>query len=87
MCESSHMRSGIEFRLLPEDRVRLEEITANRNRAQMHVSRAQIVLLSAAGCGTMEIIRQTGQSKLTVWRWQQRFMEAGVEGLLHDKTQ
>jgi hypothetical protein len=35
----------------------------------------------------MEIIRQTGQSKLTVWRWQQRFMEAGVEGLLHDKTQ
>ncbi len=80
------MRKGIEFQLLPEDRVRLEEIIANRNRAQKHVSRAQIVLLSAAGCGTMEITRQTSQSKPTVWRWQQRFMEAGVEGLLRDKT-
>ena len=80
------MRKGIEFQLLPEDRVRLEEIIANRNRAQKHVLRAQIVLLSAVGSGTMEIIRRTGQSKPTVWRWQKRFMEAGVEGLLRDKT-
>ncbi len=28
----------------------------------------------------------TGTSKATVWRWQARFMEAGVEGLLRDKT-
>jgi hypothetical protein len=28
----------------------------------------------------------TGTTKTTVWRWQARFMEAGVDGLLRDKT-
>ena len=28
----------------------------------------------------------TGKSKTTVWRWQERFAEAGVDGLLADKT-
>jgi transposase len=36
--------------------------------------------------GTMEIMERTGQSKPTVWRWQARFAEAGVDGLLRDKT-
>ena len=38
------------------------------------------------GVGTNEIMRQTGTSKTCVWRWQQRFMEEGVDGLLRDKT-
>jgi hypothetical protein len=38
------------------------------------------------GVGTNEIMRQTGTSKVTVWRWQERFMRAGVAGLLRDKT-
>jgi transposase len=36
--------------------------------------------------GTVEIMRQTGKSKPAVWRWQERFMRDGVEGLLRDKT-
>ncbi len=48
--------------------------------------RAEIVLLTAGGVGTMEIVRRTGQSKPTVWRWQRRFMEASVDGRLRDKT-
>ena len=44
------------------------------------------MLLSADGVGTNEIMRQTGTSKTCVWRWQQRFMEEGVSGLLRDKT-
>ena len=36
--------------------------------------------------GTAAIMRQTGKSKSVVWRWQERFMRAGVEGLLRDKT-
>lgn len=28
----------------------------------------------------------TGTAKTTVWRWQERFMEEGIEGLLRDKT-
>src|SRR5947209_14809091 len=34
----------------------------------------------------MEIQRQTGKGKPTIWRWQERFMKAGVDGLLRDKT-
>ena len=36
---------------------------------------------TAEGCGTMEIMRRAGVSKPCVWRWQRRFMEAGVDGL------
>lgn len=34
----------------------------------------------------MAIARQTGKSKRVVWRWQERFMAEGTEGLLRDKT-
>jgi hypothetical protein len=44
------------------------------------------VLLSAQGVGTNEIMRATEKAKTCVWRWQQRFMEAGTDGLLVDKT-
>jgi transposase len=50
------------------------------------VWRARIVLLSAAGVGTMAIQRQTGKGKPTIWRWQARFMAEGVDGLLHEAT-
>ena len=46
----------------------------------------RIVLLSADGVGTNAIMTATGKSKTTVWRWQARFAEAGVDGLLEDKT-
>ena len=29
-------------------------------------------------------MRRTGKSKACVWRWQERYMEEGVDGLLHD---
>lgn len=80
------MRLGISFQVSPEDQERLERLVADRNTPQKHVYRARIVLLSATGVGTMEIMARTGQSKPTVWRWQARFAEAGVDGLLQDKT-
>ena len=33
-----------------------------------------------------EVARQAGVSRPAVWRWQVRYAEAGVEGLLRDKT-
>jgi transposase len=42
--------------------------------------------LSDDGVGTNEIMRRTGKSKTCVWRWQERFMQEGYDGLLHDKT-
>ena len=56
------------------------------NSPQKHVWRARIVLLSADGVGTMAIQRRTGKGKPTIWRWQERFMAEGVDGLLHDAT-
>jgi transposase len=80
------MRTGVEVRISPGDQERLEAIVSSRNSPQKHVWRARIVLLSADGIGTMEIQRRTGRAKPTIWRWQRRFMEAGVEGLLRDAT-
>ena len=68
------------------DRARLAAIASDRNSPQKHVWRAQIVLLSADRLGTVAIMRRTGKAKPSVWRWQARYLEAGVEGLLHDKT-
>jgi transposase len=80
------MRPGISVTLTPADRRRLEALIRDRNSVQKHVWRAHIVLLSADGIGTNEIMRRTGKSKTCVWRWQERFAEEGVAGLLRDKT-
>ena len=80
------MRTGITLKVTAEDRARLEAIVADGNRPQKHVWRANIILLSAGGAGTVEVMRATGKSKTCVWRWQERFMGGGVDGLLKDKT-
>src|SRR5215217_819909 len=80
------MRTGVEVCLGVGDREGLEAVVSSRNSPQKHVWRARIVLLSADAVGTMEIQRRTGKAKPTIWRWQRRFMEAGVEGLLRDAT-
>jgi hypothetical protein len=80
------MRAGIVVNVTPVDRGRLEAIVADRCAPQKHVWRAQIILATADGCGTAEIMRQSGKAKPVVWRWQARFMAEGVDGLLRDKT-
>jgi len=80
------MRTGISFTVSPTDRQRLTALVKDRNAPQKHVWRAEIILLSADGVGTVEIMRQTGKSKTCVWRWQERFAVEGFEGLLRDKT-
>jgi hypothetical protein len=60
------MREGITVAVSASDRARLEAIVANRNSSQKHVWRARIVLLTADGLGTNEIMREAGISKVTV---------------------
>ena len=74
------MRPGVTIALSAVDRRRLEAIVGNRNAPQKHAWRAEIVLLTADGLGTVEIMRRTGKSKTCVWRWQERFAEEGVDG-------
>ena len=56
------MRKGIVVNVNGEDRLRLAAIVANRNSPQKHVWRVRIILLTADGLGTAEIMRHTGRS-------------------------
>ena len=80
------MRSGINIVVTASDRARLDALVAARGLPQKHVWRARIVLLTDDGLGTVAIMAATGKSKTCVWRWQERFMAEGVDGLLRDKT-
>jgi len=80
------MRTGIVVEVTTAERDRLEAVIADRNSPQKHVWRAGIVLATAEGLGTVAIMRRTSKSKTVVWRWQERFAQEGVDGLLRDKT-
>jgi transposase len=79
-------RSDICLYLGPADRAELRALISNRNTPRKLVWRAEIVLATADGHGTFEIMRRAHTSKPTVWRWQQRYLAEGVEGLKRDKT-
>ena len=72
--------------LSSEDRARLSAVIGDRNRLQKHVQRAKIVLHSAERRCVLDIARLSGVSRPAVWRWQRRYAEQGVDGLLRDKT-
>jgi hypothetical protein len=55
------MRAGII--VTSEDRGRLELIVGDRNTPQKHAVHARVILATAEGCGTLEIIRRSGLSK------------------------
>src|ERR1700682_950351 len=80
------MRAGIVVTVTRVDRRRLEAIVSNRCAPQKHVWRAKIILATADGCGTAEIMRRAGKAPPVVWTWQVRFMAEGVDGCLRDKT-
>ena len=80
------MRKGITIEITPADRKRLQSIIRDRSSPQKHVWRARIVLLTADGQGTTAIMRAVGKGKTVIWRWQERFMQAGIAGLARDKT-
>lgn len=68
------------------DCARLAAIAADRNRPRKHAARAWIILHSAERLEVAELACRAGISRPAVWRWQLRFAEAGVDGLLRDKT-
>jgi hypothetical protein len=47
------MRAGITVNVTPEHRRRLEVIVSDRSAPQKHVWRANIILATADGCGTV----------------------------------
>jgi transposase len=79
-------RDDICLYLSPDDRAELQSLVRNRNTPRKLVWRAEIILSTADGYGTFEIMRRAQTSKPTVWRWQARYLEEGVAGLKRDKT-
>ena len=86
MCYAWGMAHMVCPLISAEDRARLATIAADRNRPQKHAARARIILASADRLDVAEVARRAGVGRPAVWRWQQRFAEAGVDGLLRDKT-
>jgi transposase len=72
--------------LSPADRSALEEWVSGRNTPQKLVWRARIILLSADRTGVMAITRAVGMSKVTVARWQERYLAKGIAGLRRDAS-
>src|SRR5437764_1534844 len=56
------MRADIVVTVTRTDRRRLEAIGADRSTPLKHVWRAHIILATAEGCGTAEIMRRSGKS-------------------------
>ncbi len=73
-------RSDICLHLGRADRAELEALITNRNPPRNLVWRAEIMLATEDGQGTVEIMRQTGMSKPKVWRWQKRYLDEGGNG-------
>jgi hypothetical protein len=46
----------------------------------------RIILGSADRLSVAQVARRAGVGRPAVWRWQRRFAEAGVDGLLQDAT-
>jgi transposase len=86
LCDALGMAQTVCPFVSAEDRQRLAAILADRNRPQKHAARVRIILASAARLEVAEVARRAGLSRPAVCRWQQRFAEAGVDGLLRDKT-
>lgn len=79
-------RDNICLYLSAGDRAELQSLVRNRNTPRKLVWRAEIILATADGHGTFEIMRRAQTSKPTVWRWQERYLDEGVAGLKRDKT-
>ncbi|HSR72646.1 MAG TPA: IS630 family transposase [Kiloniellales bacterium] len=72
--------------LSPEARAELEGWVAGRNTPQKLVWRARIVLMWAGGAGVTAICRATGKTKRTAYRWRERYLAGGVEGLRREAS-
>jgi hypothetical protein len=86
MCDVGPMAQTVRVIVSTADRDRLQAIVGERNQPRKHMDRARIILACAEREPTHRVAARVGVSRPTVWRWQQRYAEAGVEGLLRDKT-
>src|SRR5215510_10723775 len=72
------------LRVSPEDRQWLEALMRSGQTPQRVALRARMVLGAAEGRANHALAKELGISRPTLLRWRQRYVEAGVTGLLKD---
>jgi transposase len=80
------MRTSRRINISDKDRIQLNQMERNGNSPQKVARRARIVLLSADGKPTAEIMRELGTTTPTITRWRNRYETDGVTGLLKDRS-
>ena len=80
------MRTSKHLTVNQQDRAALERLIRDGKTSQKTARRARIVLLSADGSPTGVIAERLETSIPTITRWRQRYEEAGVPGLLKDRS-
>jgi len=86
VCDAAAMAQEVCVIVSAKDRARLAAIIEDRNRPLKHIQRAQIILFSADRLSVLQVAQRASTSRPAVWRWQKRYAEGGVDGLLRDKT-
>ena len=79
------MRPSKRINVSDKDRLQLNQVVRNGNTPQKVALRARIVMLSADGFPTGEIMRQLGTTTPTITRWRDRYETDGIPGLLKDR--
>jgi hypothetical protein len=80
------MRTSKRIVVKEKDRVHLGQVIRNGNTPQGVSLSARIVLLSADGVSTGDIMRRLSTSTPTISRWRNRYEADGVVGLFKDRS-
>ncbi|MDO9578966.1 MAG: IS630 family transposase [Bacteroidales bacterium] len=80
------MRTSKQIEVSDRDREQLTQVVRNGNTPQKVALRARIVLLSADGISTGEIMHQLDTTTPTITRWRDRYETDGILGLLKDRS-
>src|SRR6476620_4373513 len=67
-----------------DDRALFEEFLRSGNTPQKVAFRIRIVLEASQGKSNCQLAQSLATTRVTVLKWRQRYLEAGVEGLLED---
>jgi transposase len=80
------MRRAVRIALSKAERKSLRQWARSRSAAARLVTRAQIVLLAAAGGENREIAEQLGVHRVTVAKWRRRFAAERLAGIEHERS-
>ena len=80
------MRTSSRSIVSEADRGKLARLAQGRATPQKVALRARIILLSADGIPTSEIMERLGTTTPTISRWRERYQALGVAGLVVDRT-